>query len=306
MLELPQVTLCCVDARNHVLALRALTRCRSRIRFARTIFLTDAIPADVRVPQGIEVIPIGPISSHEAYSRIILKGLYPHVTTSHVLIVQWDGYVAHSGAWTDEFLEADYLGAPWPDANGVYTVGNGGFSLRSRKLLEALQDNRFPLLTNTEDVTICRLHRPRLESEFAITFGPVDLAQRFSFEMDARPAIQGTKTFGFHGLFNLFLIESDEEMAALCPMLSESIAGSEMALLLLKNLLKFERYAAALALAQRMLGVDPENEDVADVLVRSREQLDVRRAVDSVQRGSIARRLLRRILAPGSTRSRKP
>lgn len=112
-------------------------------------------------------------------------------------------------AWTDEFLDCDYLGAPWPDRKGGHTVGNGGFSLRSRKLLAALRDDRFPLLTNTEDVTICGLHRPRLESEFAIKFGQVDLAQRFSFEMDARAAIQGTKTFGFHGLFNLFLIESD-------------------------------------------------------------------------------------------------
>ena len=301
MLDLPQVTLCCVDARNHILALRALTRCASHIRFARTIFLTDAMPADVRIPADIEVIPVGPIASHEAYSRIILKGLYPHVTTSHVLIVQWDGYVAHTGAWTDEFLQSDYLGAPWPDGNGGYTVGNGGFSLRSRKLLEALQDDSFPLLTNTEDVTICGHHRPRLESEFAISFGPVGLAQRFSFEMDARSAIQGTKTFGFHGLFNLFLIESDEEMVALCPMLSDAIASSEIALLLLNNLLKFERYTAALALAHRILAVDPENEDAADVLVRAREQLNARRSADTIHRGSATRRMLQRILAPGST-----
>ena len=305
MLDLPDVTLCCVDARNHILALRALTRCRSDIRFARTTFLTDAMPADVRIPANIEVIPVGPITSHEGYSRIILKGPYPHVTTSHVLIVQWDGYVAHLGAWTDEFLESDYLGAPWPDRNGGYSAGNGGFSLRSRKLLEALQEDSFPLLTNTEDVTICGHLRPRLESEFAIRFGQVDLAQRFSFETDARSAIQGTKTFGFHGLFKLFLIESDEEMVALCPMLSDSIASSEMALLLLTNLLKFERYTAALALAHRILAVDPENEDAADVLVRAREQLDSRRTSEMVQRGSAARRMLRKILAPGSTGPQK-
>jgi Protein of unknown function (DUF5672) len=305
MLNLPDVTLCCVDAKNHILALRGLNRCRSDIRFARTIFLTDAMPADVRIPADIAVIPVGPITSHEAYSRIILKDLYAHVTTSHALIVQWDGYVAHSGAWTDEFLEADYLGAPWPDRNGGYTVGNGGFSLRSRKLLEALQDDSFPLLTNTEDVTICGHHRSRLEFEFAISFGSVDLAQRFSFEMDACAAMQGRKTFGFHGLFNLFLIESDEEVVALCPMLSDSIASSETALLLLKNLLKFERYTAALALAHRILAVDPENEDAADVLVRAREQLDARRTSDIVQRGSAARRMLRKILAPGSTGPRK-
>ncbi len=301
MLDVPEVILCCVDARNHILALRALTRCRGDIRFARTIFLTDAMPTDLRIPEDIEVIPLGPITSHEAYSRVILKGLHPHVRTSQVLLVRWDEYVARSGAWTDAFLESDYLGAPWPDGNAEYSVGNGAFSLRSQKLLEALQDDSSPLLTDTEDVTICGHHRPRLESEFAISFGQVGLAQRFSSEMDARSALQGTKTFGFHGLFNLFLIESDEEMVVLCPMLSDSIACSEMALLFLKNLLKFERYTAALALTHRILAVDPENEDAADVLVRAREQLDARRTSDIAQRGSAARRMLRKILAPGST-----
>src|SRR5690348_8976118 len=78
VLHLPNVTLCCVDAKNHAMALRALNRSRREIRFARTLFFTDAAPPDIRLPEGIDVIASGPIRSHEEYSRIVLKQLYPH------------------------------------------------------------------------------------------------------------------------------------------------------------------------------------------------------------------------------------
>ena len=270
MLQLPNVTLCCVDARNHAMALRALARCRRDIEFARTIFLTDAIPEMVEVPADIAVIPAGPIASHDAYSRIVLKELYPHVATSHVLVVQWDGYVVHPDAWTDEFLGCDYLGAPWPDGDGGYSVGNGGFSLRSRRLLEALQDDAFPLRSDAEDVTICGPYRARLESGFGIRFGPVDIARRFSYELGPLP---DETTFGFHGIFNLIHVESEHDIAALAPALPDSIAISEMTGLLLRNLVIVRQFEAARALGQRILEVDPENEEAADAVVRSRFEL---------------------------------
>jgi hypothetical protein len=98
VLKLPQVTLCCVDAKNHALALRALVRSRRGIEFARSIFLTDAVPQTVAASHGIEVISISAITSREAYSRIILKGLRRHIQTSHVLLT--------SGTATSSILRA--------------------------------------------------------------------------------------------------------------------------------------------------------------------------------------------------------
>jgi hypothetical protein len=189
-----------------------------------------------------------------------------------VLIVQWDGYVVHPEMWTDEFLTCDYLGALWPDGKGGYTVGNGGFSLRSRRLLEALQDSSFPLTTNPEDVMICGHHRPRLEAEFGIAFGRPELAKVFSFEMDQREAISGKKTFGFHGIFNFFAVEGQQEIVALAAVLPDEIAASEMSELLLRNLMAFRRFDAALALGRRILQVKPDREDIATMVVDAREQ----------------------------------
>ncbi len=85
MLDLPGVTLVCADTANHALALRALAKSREGIRYARTLFLTDAVPAHVMVPQGIEVGRIAPLASRDAYSEFVLKALAPHVDTPHAL-----------------------------------------------------------------------------------------------------------------------------------------------------------------------------------------------------------------------------
>lgn len=287
--------MCCVDGVHHALALRALKRCCEMVQFARTILLTDAIPPDVQVPKGIEIIPVGVIGSHEAYSRLVMKGLYPHTATSHLLLVQWDGYVVHPEKWQPAFLETDYLGAPWPDGKGGFGVGNGGFSLRSRKLLEVLQNDCFPLLTNSEDVTICGIHRPRLESEFGIRFGSPELARQFSFEMESAYVGQGAKTFGFHGAFNLCLVESQREIAAIARQLPDTIVRSLPITLLLKNLVRFEQWEAVAALGRRMLEANPENENVAGVVVHAAGALARQRGVAARDVQGIIGRLARRI-----------
>ena len=63
--ELPTVTLACVDTLNHALALRALVHSQRDLRFARTLFLTDAIPGGIDVPAGVDVEPIASIASRD-------------------------------------------------------------------------------------------------------------------------------------------------------------------------------------------------------------------------------------------------
>jgi hypothetical protein len=89
------------------------------------------------------------------------------------------------------------------------TVGNGGFSLRSLKLMLAMRDKRFPFVPNVpEDDQICRRYRPRLIADFGIRFAPESIADRFSYE---RSMPEGP-TFGFHGLFNMWRHVEDFEM----------------------------------------------------------------------------------------------
>jgi hypothetical protein len=166
------------------------------VEFAECILFTDD-PAAARDPR-IRVVPVETFSSAAAYSEFILTNLGDFITTDHCLIVQWDGFILDVSQWDPAFLTFDYIGAPWPQFHDGRDVGNGGFSLRSRRLLEACRDPKFQT-AHPEDLTICRLNRDLLEGAFGLRFADRATAERFSVE---RMHPNGP-TFGFHGVFNM-------------------------------------------------------------------------------------------------------
>jgi hypothetical protein len=285
MHELDGVTLCCVDTTNHWLALRALDLSRRGVQFARLLLLTDVLPSGLRAPEGIEIVPVTAIASRAAYSEFIVKSLLLYVPTPHVLLVQWDGYVANPGAWDHAFLDYDYIGAPWSWYDDEMRVGNGGFSLRSRRLLEALQDGRITVGA-TEDETICRRYRPLLERDYGIRFADEATAERFAFE-GAYPI--DWRTFGFHGLFNFCMVMPQGELAALAPAFSDAIAHSPQLADLLRNCVSLRQWVAAAAIARRILAAQPWNEEARGVLAQAQShgaQVSAVRRNDSCPCGS--------------------
>jgi hypothetical protein len=267
-LELPGVTLCCIDTRNHALALRALTKSQQGVSYGRKLLLTDTLPRGVAMPADIEIVAIHDIPSRDAYSEFVLKSLLRYVETSHVLLVQWDGYVVNPAAWDPAFLDCDYIGAKWFWAEAGKRVGNGGFSLRSRKLLEAVQDPRIHLVDN-EDVAICRAFRPLLEAEHRIRFADEALADRFSFEA----AYPIGKPFGFHGLFNFCRTVPSAEIAALTPGFSDAIAHSPQLAQLARNCNALGMWDAVAAIATRMLAAMPGNSEAMTLLAHAESNL---------------------------------
>jgi len=194
-IELPDVTLCCIDTRDPLRALWALQRCMGQIQFAEVLLFSHAslLPSP---PAGVRIVDVR-VDTIEAYSQFMLRGLAQHVHTSHLLVAQWDGFVRDAACWDPSFLDYDYIGAPWRDVAPERAVGNGGFSLRSSRLLHALLDPDVRV-THPEDESICLVNRELLESRHAVRIAPLDVARRFSYERVEPPA----PTFGFHGLFN--------------------------------------------------------------------------------------------------------
>ena len=188
------VTLVAVSDVALVATGRAIALSQASLRFAEALLLTSR-----ESPPGLRATSrrIEPINSREAYSRFMTQDLHRHIGTSHALCVQWDGYVLDPARWDPVFLEYDYIGAPWPQFGDAMRVGNGGFSLRSRRLLEACVT--LDIGNEAEDVAICRTHRRVLEQRFGLRFAPEDIARRFAFE---RAAPRGDE-FGFHGAFNM-------------------------------------------------------------------------------------------------------
>jgi hypothetical protein len=195
MLELPDVTLGCVDTREPAMALWAMRRTMSGIRFGDAVLFTDSSRLSA-APDGIRLVDVR-VETIEAYSQFMLRGLSEHVGTSHLLVVQWDGFATRPQRWQPDFLEWDYIGARWHDKPTERSVGNGGFSLRSRRLLHALLDPAIDI-SHPEDICICLHNRERLERQHGIRIAPPAAADRFAYER----LTPMQATFGFHGLFN--------------------------------------------------------------------------------------------------------
>lgn len=190
IINLPSVSLVAVDCVYLDATIRAMVHCMKQTKFANAFLLThDERP----LPAGITRIPIYKIESIELYSEFMIRTLPAHrkAFAEYILTVQHDGYVVRPEAWEARFQDFDYIGAPW--CNGH--VGNGGFSLRSQRLLEALTlvsiDDPHP-----EDWRIGMDYRGVLEHQWGIRFAPWDVAHRFSVENE--PYVN---SFGFHGLY---------------------------------------------------------------------------------------------------------
>lgn len=193
--NLTNVTLCAIDCKNYGEAISALRKSLYQCDFAKAIFLTDIKAYNPNFP--FEIVKIDKIASKEDYSQFVIKELHKYVDTEYVLLIQHDGYVLSGDSWDKDFLNYDYIGAAWLYTDGK-NIGNGGFSLRSKKLLKALGEDDFIEATDPEDQAIGRLYRDYLIKKYGIKFAPEDVADKFSFEL-REPVCS---TFGFHGNFH--------------------------------------------------------------------------------------------------------
>lgn len=85
----------CVDVDRLKLAMEI---CTNNFDFAQVKILTSL------AVENKNIIKIEPIDSVEKYSEFILGELDKYVDTSHVLIVQYDGFILNPDSWTDDFL----------------------------------------------------------------------------------------------------------------------------------------------------------------------------------------------------------
>lgn len=180
-LMLPNVTVAIVDCVAFKPASRVLQHCINLCEFGAARHLShfdDTTPYTVKIPK---------ISSKREYSHFMVKHLADYIQTDFVLVVQTDGFIVNVAKWTNQFLDYDYIGAPWhvsqlqKDMNPEHRVGNGGFSMRSRRLQEFLRDDPNIKETHPEDVIICQTYREYLEDK-GFTYAPVELAHQFSCE----------------------------------------------------------------------------------------------------------------------------
>jgi hypothetical protein len=218
------VTLICVDGVNPDLSIKALRYSDREINFENVKLLSSADPSlDLKNIQYIKV----PEMSWEGYNDFILNKLTDYIETPFCITVQTDGFILNPDLWRNEFFNYDYIGAPWPDDDNWIDlqwektrnsyrlndkksrVGNGGFSLRSKKFLE--ESSKYASCTGYgEDTFLCNINYKEMLAK-GIKFPSVELASNFSIENPIKELgyswpnsddkFNGNCSFGFHGKY---------------------------------------------------------------------------------------------------------
>lgn len=216
--QLLNIDLISINCVNPYHSAAAINFCQKHFEFGKSILITHQ---DIEV-DNIELHLIDKLDWNQYNDHVL--NLIDHTDNDYVLLIQDDGHIVNPDLWDDEFLNYDYIGAPWPSEESWISlqhqdqqslmkevfpknrVGNGGFCLRSRKFLEfsAQYDSCNGL---GEDSFLCT--RKYYEAiEYGIKFAPFELAAKFSYE---NPCIEygtswnqplqfdKTKHFGWHG-----------------------------------------------------------------------------------------------------------
>lgn len=192
MISLPQVTLILLTNRDFEGAKYAIDKSCEGIDFG-----------------AVKIIWDEKIDSIDSWNEKMIKELPMYIDTTHALIIHQDGYVIHPELWNPQWLEYDFIGAPWPlpqddysyrDVEGnIVRVGNS-VSLRSKKLMDLVAPLQmdYHYGNNNEDGQICCWSRNWLEAQGCI-FAPLEIAVHFSKEHEL-PENKDITTFAFHSL----------------------------------------------------------------------------------------------------------
>lgn len=193
-IDLPNVTISCVNCVEPHLGVKALRYSMQKINFYEAILFSDTKPTNLT--PDIKFVKIKKLD-HDYSSLFTLKGLFYAVKTDYSLSIHDDGFIINPHLWDPDFLNYDYIGAPWPD---IYThrVGNGGFCLKSKKLIELCQ--QIPWHPGDhDDNLVCLRYRDFLEKN-GCKFAPLEVAYKFSLESKIPECKYDLNNcFGFHG-----------------------------------------------------------------------------------------------------------
>lgn len=214
MINLSNTTLVCMSSVNIEDSIKALTLSSKDILFHSVKLITHSKPSGL--DSIIQYHYIDQIKSIDDYSYNMIYNLEKYIDSDFALVVQADGYVINPSAWNNDFFEYDYIGAPFPMPNdsfsyrdiygNIFRVGNGGFSLRSKKLIELPNKLNLPWKSfhgyYNEDGFICGMYR-HLYEKYGCKFAPIEVARYFSHET-ILPECNDIIPFGFHGKNNRY------------------------------------------------------------------------------------------------------
>ncbi len=210
MIELNQITLFNLNCNTPEESVKALNYSAKNIKFNKIILISNFCPKNLT--NNINFYKIKPMTQFQS-GEFSLREVNNYIDTDFQLQIHTDGFVINPQLWNNQFLQYDYIGAPWPIKEWcpINRVGNIGFSLKSKKFLQLcskLQYNNFI----HDDIMITNTYKWFFVKN-GCKYAPVEVAMKFALQsLIPQCEFDLTKTFGFHGRQFPQCLEKIEEM----------------------------------------------------------------------------------------------
>lgn len=258
-----KITVVCIGTTNHNLMRTSIENTLKVVPDCEEVLVFS----DKKIVDYGRWVEINSQFNIDDYSLFCVKSLAHFIKTEFVLIIQYDGVAVKKKLWSSDFYKYDYIGAPWPDRfNWTLPdekVGNGGFSLRSAKLLHALKDHQIRFHNDSirfknEDILICQGYRKFLEKHHHIVYAPIEVASRFSTEWTNTSG----ETFGFHGMWNAPLYYKEKTVIEYIDQLPATYWIDDK-LGFMSQVLKLKNYNSALEVLRNRLTINQNTSSIA-------------------------------------------
>jgi hypothetical protein len=107
------LSISCIDTMNHHKTLKALERTLVTLgdKVSKVYWFSNIDYPGNAIVDWIKIDEMSKIP--DDYNRITLELIPQTVVEDFNIVVQYDGFAVNPQAWTDEFLEYDYIGAVW-------------------------------------------------------------------------------------------------------------------------------------------------------------------------------------------------
>ncbi|MCL1971892.1 MAG: hypothetical protein FWG57_02740 [Endomicrobia bacterium] len=207
-LRLQNVTLAALACTYVYETVQAIKYSMKNIEFGDAVLVSHKKP--FYLPKNIRYEYTPQNKSMNDFNYKMIYEMHKYINTDFMLLAHYDGFVINPDMWRSEFLDYDYIGAPWPknnslkDATGnICRVGNS-VSIRSKRLMELPSKLNIPFVPAykelyNEDLFICVKNKHIFESA-GMKFAPLDVAKYFAHEASI-DEIKGIRPFAFHGYF---------------------------------------------------------------------------------------------------------
>lgn len=197
-LQLTNITLFSYNCVNPIESIKALLYSSKYIDFAEILLISNEKPKEL--PSNIKFVETK-LKTYKDSCKFTYQELPYLIDTQYCLSIHDDGFVINPNLWDNNFLNYDYIGAPWKKfVHPRNRVGNGGFTLKSNRFLQLTKNVRY--LGTHDDTELTNDYYDYFVGS-GCKYAPVEVAMKFSLESKIPECEYNLDNcFGFHGRGN--------------------------------------------------------------------------------------------------------